>query len=88
MYTIKNSSVIYISQKHGDDARYNGLAPVADKYGNGPFKSLNPALRAVRDMRAIGDLRPMTLLKERVFLTVNLLKVMKIQSLFWKVFMR
>ena len=60
MYTIKNSSVIYVSQKHGDDVHYNGLAPVADRYGNGPFKSLKPALGAVKEMRAIGDLRPMT----------------------------
>ena len=60
MYTIKNSSVIYVSQKHGDDVHYNGLAPMSDRYGNGPFKSLKPALRAVKEMRAIGDLRPMT----------------------------
>ena len=60
MYTIKNSSVIYVSQKNGDDVHYNGLTPVADRYGNGPFKSLSPALRAVKDMCAIGDQRPMT----------------------------
>lgn len=60
MYTKKNSSVIFVSQKHGDDVNYNGLAPVADKYGNGPFKSLDPVIRTIKDMRATGDFRPMT----------------------------
>jgi parallel beta-helix repeat protein len=60
MYTVKNSSILYVSQKNGDDKCYNGLAPTPDKYGNGPFRSLDPVLSMVRAMRALGDLRPMT----------------------------
>jgi len=60
MFTVKNSSVIYVSQKNGNDQQLNGFAPVADKYGNGPFKTLAPVICAIKAMRTLGDLRPMT----------------------------
>lgn len=61
MFTINNSSTIYISQKNGDDRHYNGLAPSPDKYLNGPFKSFGKALSRICDLRATGNHRPMTI---------------------------
>lgn len=60
MFNVSNSSTIYVSQKHGNDRYYNGLAPSPDKYLGGPFKSLGKALNLLRDLRATGNHRPMT----------------------------
>ena len=61
MFNVSNSSTIYVSQKHGDDGRYNGLAPSPDKYLNGPLKSLRKALSLLCNFRATGNHRPMTI---------------------------
>lgn len=39
MLTDMNSSIIYISQKDGNDS-YNGFSPVAKDNNEGPIKSL------------------------------------------------
>lgn len=71
MYHFYNTSVIYVSQTHGrDDQMINGLAPLADRFGNGPFKTLERALEAVHMQRVSGNLRPMTIaLTEDYFLS-------------------
>ena len=61
MFDFHNSSVIYISQPHGDDCTLNGFAPAADEYGNGPFKTLERALTAVGQCRVSGCKRPLTI---------------------------
>ncbi|MBQ9086899.1 MAG: right-handed parallel beta-helix repeat-containing protein [Clostridia bacterium] len=73
MYQLRNSATIYVSQTHGDDKLYSGLAPVADDYGNGPFKTLEYALSVLRTIRKAGVERPMTVsLTEDYFLTAPL----------------
>ena len=59
MYDLQNLSTLYISQKHGDD-KANGLAPMRDNVGNGPLKSFGRALSLVRELRASGVDRPLT----------------------------
>ncbi|MBQ9132482.1 MAG: right-handed parallel beta-helix repeat-containing protein [Clostridia bacterium] len=61
MYTIQNSSTLYVSQSQGNDALYNGLSPTPDQYGNGPFKTLERALRIIRDLRTCDEKKPLTL---------------------------
>lgn len=61
MFDFHNSSVIYVSQPYGDDRTLNGFAPVADEYGNGPFKTLERALTAVGQCRVSGCMRPFTI---------------------------
>ena len=61
MYNIYNASVLYVSRTGGDDRNCNGLAPQADGFGNGPFRSLHRALSAVQDLRVTGCGRPLTI---------------------------
>lgn len=61
MYNFNNSSVIYVSQKNGDDMYNNGLAPLTDKFGNGPFKTIRRAVNSVAERRLTGFNRPMTI---------------------------
>ena len=60
MYNYYNSSTIYVSQKDGNDRVFNGLAPEAGEYGNGPFRTLNKALLSIGQRRVAGFKRPMT----------------------------
>lgn len=59
MYSYNNSSTIYVSQKNGDDTKYNGLSHEINGYGNGPFKTVEKALEAVGELRVTGNRRPM-----------------------------
>ena len=60
MYNIYNTSVFYVSPSTGNN-RLNGMLPVADGYGNGPFQTLERAFRAVSDLRVTGVKRPITI---------------------------
>ena len=56
------ASTIYVSQKNGsDEMSRNGFAPVLDESGNGPVKTVERAIRDITELRAVGDLRPMTI---------------------------
>lgn len=59
MYSYANSSTIFVSQKIGDDGKYNGLSDSINGYGNGPFKTIEKAISAVAELRASGIKRPM-----------------------------
>lgn len=61
MYNYNNSSIIYVSQSVGDDACHNGLTPVADSHGNGPFKTIKRALGVIGQSRVAGKKTPMTI---------------------------
>jgi len=55
------ASTIYVSQTHGsDEMGVNGFSPLPDAYGNGPVKTVERAMRDISELRAVGDLRPMT----------------------------
>lgn len=61
MYRWSNSGTIYVSQTKGDD-RSNGFAPVpTDSYDEGPVRTLDRALSIVKDMRCVGNMRPMVI---------------------------
>jgi len=60
MYSMKNSNTFYVSQSSGNDY-FSGLAPAADEYGNGPFQTLDRALRLIRQMRLTGVDKPLTI---------------------------
>lgn len=60
MYSIRNTATLYVSQVFGDDSA-NGLAHKADKYGNAPFKTVEKAVSVIRELRARGLERPMTI---------------------------
>ena len=61
MYTIHNSSTLYINEIIGSDTLYSGLTPEIDGYGNGPYKTVEHALRIIRDQRKTGVTKPMTI---------------------------
>ncbi len=61
MYNFYNSSIIYVSQKIGDDRYYNGLSPEPDNFGNGPFKTIRRALSSIAQRRVSGMDRPITI---------------------------
>ena len=61
MYDIRNSSTLYVNQKIGKDRLYSGLSPTEDPYGNGPFHSIDYALTVIKNLRATGFSRPMTI---------------------------
>ena len=60
MYNILNTSTLYVSQTQGDNMA-NGLAPIDDGF-NAPFKTLERAIRAVRELRVAGNNRPITIM--------------------------
>lgn len=61
MYDIHNSSTIFVDQALGNDKLYSGLAPGANEYGEGPYKTLTHALKIISDLRKTGALRPITI---------------------------
>ncbi|MBE6667947.1 MAG: right-handed parallel beta-helix repeat-containing protein [Ruminococcaceae bacterium] len=61
MYSINNSSTVYVSQKNGNDKLFSGLAPTPDGLGNGPFKTLRRALNMIRNLRASHGKRPLSI---------------------------
>ena len=61
MLIIRNSSTLFIDQINGDDKLYSGLSPAPDGYGNGPYKTVEQALRIIKDLRATGHERPITI---------------------------
>ena len=60
MFSIENIATLYVSQAMGDDA-HNGFAPIADKCGNAPLKTIDKAIETVKEQRAKGLFRPMTI---------------------------
>ena len=60
MFNILNTSTLYVSQTQGGDMA-NGLAPMDDGF-NAPFKTLERAIRAVRELRVAGNNRPITIM--------------------------
>ena len=60
MYSFSNKSTLYVSQAVGDDSA-NGFAPVCDGI-NGPLKTLECAITLIREARAKGNLRPITVM--------------------------
>lgn len=60
MFSYVNASIIYVAQESGND-EYNGFAPIADKYGNGPFKTMDRALKAIATYRVANQGRPFTI---------------------------
>ena len=61
MFDLRNSSTLYVDQKRGKDRLLSGLLPQEDKYGNGPYKSLEYAFTVIKNLRATGFERPMTI---------------------------
>lgn len=61
MFTIRNSSTLFVSQKTGH-WRYNGLAPEINDYCNGPYPNIEFALSSVAAMRKNGIDQPLTIL--------------------------
>lgn len=53
-----STSVIYVSQKNGDDLN-NGLSPVYEGQAVGPIQTIERGLAKIAELRAAGDLRPM-----------------------------
>lgn len=60
MFSIENSATIYVSQSAGYDSA-NGFAPVADKNGNAPLKTIDKAIAIIKEHRKNGLCRPMTI---------------------------
>ena len=60
MFSYVNASIIYVAQESGND-EYNGFAPIADKYGNGPFKTMDRALKAIATYKVANQGRPFTI---------------------------
>lgn len=60
MFNYINSSIIYVSQICGND-EYNGFSPAIDKYGNGPLKTMERALNAIKSYRVAGNRRRFTI---------------------------
>lgn len=59
MFSIENVATVYVSQSSGDDGA-NGFAPTADRYGNAPIRTVDRAISIIRELRASGCCRPMT----------------------------
>ena len=59
MFSIENIATLYVSQAMGDDA-HNGFAPVTDKFGNAPLKTVDKAIELIKEQREGGLCRPMT----------------------------
>lgn len=59
MLTDMNSSIIYISQKDGNDS-YNGFSPVAKDNNEGPIKSLTRLNALIKECRVEGRDDPIT----------------------------
>ncbi len=59
MFSIENSATIYVSQTLGEDGA-NGFAPIADKGGNAPLKTIEKAIAIIKEHRKNGLCRPMT----------------------------
>ena len=59
MLTDLNSSIIYISQKDGNDS-YNGFSPVAKDNNEGPIKSLTRLNALIKECRVEGRDDPIT----------------------------
>jgi len=55
-----NFTNFYVSQKDGDDTRYNGRFPIPDKDKNGPYQSIEAGLDAIEKLRQTGDITPFT----------------------------
>ena len=60
MFSIQNASTFYVSQSTGNDSA-NGFAPFADNHGNAPFKSVDKAISVIKELRAGGLERPLTI---------------------------
>lgn len=60
MINQSNVSTIFVSQKHGCD-EITGFRRIEDLLSNGPVKSLEKAIRIVKDMRHFGMQQPVTL---------------------------
>ncbi len=61
MFNIRNSSTLFVNQKIGKDEILSGLCPEEDAYGNGPYKSIDFALKVIKNLRATGFYRPLTI---------------------------
>ena len=59
MQNSKISSVLYLSQKDGNDF-YAGFAPTPDGKGNGPLKTIAQLESTIYSMRGSGNMRPIT----------------------------
>jgi len=60
MFSLRNSSTIYVSQSCGNN-KNSGLSPTQDAYGNGPVKTLGYALYILSNIRGAGETRPLTI---------------------------
>lgn len=54
------NSTFFISQTAGNDL-FTGTAPTEDKNGNGPYKTVERAIEAIREYRRAGNDRPLTI---------------------------
>lgn len=69
MFHHHNATTLYVSPSVGEDRAYNGLSATPDSFGNGPLKTIDKALVAVRQMRNAGNRRPLRIaLTEDVYL--------------------
>lgn len=59
MSAFENSSTFYVSQMSGKNS-FSGLSPTSDGHSNGPFKSVERAIEAIKTQRAHGCDRPLT----------------------------
>jgi len=59
MMNYSNVSIIYVSQKNGNEW-YSGFTPVVDEIGNGPLKSIEQAIEKICQLRVSGNFRPIT----------------------------
>ena len=73
MHQSLHAATIYVSPSLGQDRSYcgghDGLSPVPDGAGSGPFRTIGAALNAAKDLRTAGVTRPLTVaLCEDIFL--------------------
>lgn len=60
MHSYRDSSTIFVSQSRGSEW-YSGLSPEITPEGEGPLQTVEQAIKLVREMRAGGEKRPMTI---------------------------
>ena len=60
MFTSEVISTFFVSQAFGDDS-FTGVSPTVDKNGNGPYKTVERAIDAIKELRNAGSERPLTI---------------------------
>lgn len=53
-------STFFVSQVSGNDS-FTGVSPTNDNKGNGPYKTVERAIEAIKEYRSLGNERPLTI---------------------------